>query len=310
MVAKKGKKKKKPRKKGGFHKSLDLQKAIVLLSHLRDKHQIAISNIDNLLKSEGCKGSAPEKLKSIIKCLVDSSLPITKSGGSLLWVGPFENHAVGRRLHSCESKSLLAKKVIDLLISQSPSIHSVFIAAGSSSFCAAQELIQRRGEINTLADIYTNNVPALLELLPYGNLFKIRVPEGRIIMEDGTIISDNGIANFKKETFDAAIVSFLGMSFDKGFSSDGERDKNEKMMNLRPDNCSTIYIALGWEKFGTNEGEIVATVAEGIDLEKKYIIITNPSKNWENNEPDKLEEYKKWSDLTEKGVVEFKFVTE
>lgn len=307
-MATEDKNKKKRKRKGGFHKSLDLQKAIVLLSHLRDKHQIEINKVDDLFKSKGYIESVPGKLKSIIDCFVESSLPVKRVGRNLIWAGLFENTLVGKRLYQyCQSKEIIAKKVVDLLIDQEPKVRSALVGAGTSTLAVVKELVQRMNEIETLLEFYTNNLLVLNELIPISDLLNIRVPEGKIIMRDGAIISDEGLDSLKHKNYDVVITSFFGLSFDDGFSTDDDGDRVEKMMNLRPDKCSKIYIALSWDKFGSKD-QVVATIEEGIDLRKKYIIVTDPPQNWQHNEHDKVEEFKKWSELIEKGVVKFEFV--
>ena len=290
----------------GYH-SREATTLLHLLEELYSKGEVELEKVQGFAP----KDFTGDKIQSIIDSLDKSTLPTKKMDEMLVWESIFksEDQTVGKRLFvNRNSKELLSRRVVDLLVKQGAKY--IMIGAGTSALTASLELIHRLGEIPSLSEIYTNNVLALNELIRYASRLQIRVPEGRIEMSQGTIKSPEGISRLQKCRFDAVITSFNGLKFDEGFSSDDEDDKYEKLMNLHPENCSTIYIIMCWPKIG-NTHHIVVKTEDGIDPEKKYIIVTNPPhRNW-HNDPDqeeKVKEIGKWGDLIEKGIVRFEYV--
>jgi DeoR/GlpR family transcriptional regulator of sugar metabolism len=285
--------------------SQDMLKAIRLLEHLYGGNTLKCDALTRFFDN-----ATPEKAKRIVEALTKGSLPVRLAEGYLYWADLFDEQAVGRRKYQYwASKESLAKKVVELLIKQTPVVRSIFLGAGTSALYVTHELIRRIDDLKSLYCVYTNNFLAMDELVRRRPQLPIHVPEGEIRLQGGAIISDEGIGRMNGKSFDAVVTGFYGLSFENGFSSDHQYDRQEKLMNLRPTNCSKIYIVLNWEKIGTKY-EVVATVQEAINKDKQYFIVTDPPKGWETNpdHADKLEEIKKWSDLVEQKIVHFEYV--
>ncbi len=292
-----------------LHTSQDMLKAIKLLENLHGGGIVGLDDLDEFFESAGFD-KAHEKNLRIVAELTKCSLPVREAEGRLFWAEHFDDQAVGRRIYQYRaSKENLAKKVVELLIAQKPVVRAILLGAGTSVLAVTHELIRRIRDFKSLDCIYTNNFLAMSDLVRHKLSVPIRVPEGQIWMQDGDIISGEGIDGLNRKPFDAVVTSFFGLSFDQGFSSDHTYDKEEKLMNLRPARCSKIYIVLNWEKINTVD-QVVATIEEGIDKNKEYFIVTDPPKNWRNSpdHADKLEEIGKWGDLVDRRVVHFVYV--
>ena len=285
-------------------------KAIKLLEYLHKGGQKKPDELAKFFTDAGFRDNTSEKVSRILEALTKSSLPVRSADGHLYWADLFDDQAVGRRKYQYRvSKENMAKKVVELLISQSPVVRSIFLGAGTSVLFVTHELIRRIDDLKSLYCVYTNNFLAMSELVRHRLQIPIHVPEGEIRLQDGAIISDEGIDSLNRKSFDAVVTGFYGLSFDDGFSSDHQYDRQEKLMNLRPANCSKIYIVLNWEKIGTAY-QVVATVQEGIDENKEYFIVTDPPKGWHTS-PDhthKLQEIRKWGDLVDRHIVHFIYV--
>lgn len=293
----------------GAYRSQQMFETIRLLECLHRGERIEHTDLEEFFTKAGFKKVALKKIQPIIKALTESSLPVKSTEDYLFWADLFDGQAVGRRRHEFRpSKRRMAAKVVDLLIGQKPVVRSVFLGAGTSVLAVVNELIGRIRE-TSLACVYTNNFLAMSELVRHDLPIPVRVSEGEIKRQDGAIISDEGIKSMNEKRFDALVTGFYGVSYDQGFSSDHTYDRDEKLMNLRPANCSKIYIVLNWEKIGGID-QIVATVGEAIDPKKEYFIVTDPPRDWQTN-PDhaeKLEEIKKWGDLVDRRIVQFVYV--
>lgn len=283
---------------------------IRLLEYLQRGGRIEPRKLGEFFADLGFRGAASKKISRIVEALTKSSLPVKLEEGHLFWADLFDDQAVGRRKHQYRtSKERMAEKVVDLMIAQNPVVRSVFLGAGTSVLIVTHELIRRIQELRSLACVYTNNFLAMSELVHHRLSIPIRVSEGEIMLQDGAIIGDEGVDSMNKKRFDAVVTGFYGFSFDEGFSSDHQYDRNEKLMNLRPAHCSKIYIVLNWEKIGTID-QVVATVGEAIDENKEYFIVTDRPRDWQTNpdHADKLDEIKKWGDLVDRRVVQFVYV--
>jgi DeoR/GlpR family transcriptional regulator of sugar metabolism len=297
-----------PGKSREVHTSQDMLKAIKLLEYLHRGGRVEASELANFFADAGLRdNNTPEKISRIVDALTRSSLPVRLVEDYLYWADLFDEQAVGRRkrLHWA-SKEKMAKKVVEMLIAQSPMVRSVFLGAGTSVLAVTHELISRIKDFKSLHSVYTNNFLAMSELVRHKLPIPVHVPEGEIMLQDGAIIGDQGIDSLNQKRFEAVVTGFYGLSYHDGFSSDHTYDKKEKLMNLRPANCSKIYIVLNWEKIGTSY-EVVATVEEGIDENKEYFIVTDRPKDWQTNPAytPKLQEIAKWSVLVDRRIVQF-----
>jgi DeoR/GlpR family transcriptional regulator of sugar metabolism len=279
--------------KRGPYKSKAMEITVAIIEQLYKTKQMDLSEIESFLTNKGMKKPGKETLEKVIKELCGSSLGIKKVRNKLIWPGLFADKSVGSRLTTfSDSKERLANKAIDQLKKQNPRL--ILLGAGTTVYYLCKALISRMGDLD-LQDIYTNNIYVLNELILH-NIGNIRVPEGIIEHRDGSISCPDGFRCLKEKNLDAIVTSFFGLSFDQGFSSDHDNDKAEKLMNLRDNKASHIYVVISWEKFGANHVPVVK-IGE-LDRNKKYYIITDPPKNWMETQPDKLEEYKKWQTLS------------
>ena len=296
----------KKRQREGPYRSKDMRIAIALIEDLYRKNILDVSNWRSFLteKDINPSGFSKDKFDQIIKDLCSSALPIEESRLQLIWQGLFEKKSVGDRLFMYpDSKARLAQRTVNLLKKQDPAPRKILLAPGTTVYYMSRALLARWKELS-LQEVYTNNIFVLSELIRHEKA-NIRVPEGIINLRDGSISSPDGFQGLKKKNLDAIVTSFFGLSFDQGFSSDHHYDKEEKMMNLRHETADHIYIIISWEKFGENDQSVagIGDLVKG----KTYYIITDPPNNWKDKQPQKVEEFNKWQELIDNGLVKFVF---
>lgn len=191
--------------------------------------------------------------------------------------------ALGRKRIQ-ESCNGLADTVADILAEMECT--SVFFGKGSTCWAIASSFFRKYGGSQL---VYTGNLQIVCEAIRRKFGATLTVPHGELDLGGGYYREIEKCSEFKSKSFDVVVTSFMGVDYENGkivFRGNSDKEIADKLMNLSPDFCDTVIIAIPWSKFGKS-GEIVAA-QDVLRSDKTYIVVTDvpespdkSSKEWD-----------------------------
>ena len=279
-------------------KTLQDKRKLRIAELLYSKKVVPVEEIEDTCRREQL-ASDPRTIEKDLQVL-EPLFGLDRVGSEVRWPSVdlrelFHNTAIGTRLSMRrDSKKRLAKCTVGTLASFEPPPRRLLLCAGSTVYEIAKEIFSRN-QLLTIDYVYTNNLLVLCEgIMVNPPNITIELLPGQVERDPGIIMGKGTLNSLRKVPVDTVIMSFGGLSLTEGFSSDKDRDEQEKRVNLRPyKDCKWILIPISWDKIGVVE-KLVAT-DKHLDKSGRrgYIIITDPPEG--NIDQQKKHDLRKWA---------------
>lgn len=192
----------------------------------------------------------PELRDALIQGLQTPRVPLPQSSVEIAQMLASLPRVVfaGRIIHRLGEHPVEKRRLARFIAEEVPSQAKIFLESGTTLAFVAQELAERRREVN----VFTNNVLAIVYLLPI--VIPVEILGGCVNYEYGAILGEQAESRAEEIVKEGDVLTFLGVtaiSWEHGLCAKDENHRQFKKIII--ERAAKLIIVVGSPKFSTKD---------------------------------------------------------